>query len=183
MSPRNAEQTPVTSRPESVLDPAWEDALRAGQAEDGGAGSVEAELAVIHLLRHARAPEPLAPDTQGRLWRAEIAPQISPVPWWRRRWLWGVVPVAATAALLVVVLRPGVDEMTGEGEATVAAAPAQAAEGKLIAAAPSPARALADQFDRLEGDARRELGGRVDRGRGVMRAQLLAMATTAGDKP
>ncbi len=186
MSPRNAEQTPVTSRPESVLDPAWEGALRAGQAEDGGAGSVEAELAVIHLLRHARAPEPLAPDALDRLWRAEIAPQITPVPWWRRRWLWGVVPVAATAALLVVVLRPGADGVTNNGEATVAAAPtATAAEAKkmIAAAAPSPARALADQFDRLEGDARRELGGRVDRGRGVMRAQLLAMATTAGDKP
>ena len=180
MSPRNAEQTPVTSRPESVLDPAWEDALRAGQAEEGGAGSVEAELAVIRLLRHARAPEPLAPEALDRLWRDQIAPQITPAPWWRRRWLWGVVPVAATAALLVVVLRGDPNDAP---RVAITATPAAAPTATLAAAAPSPARALERQFAELEGDARRELGGRVERGRGVMRAQLLAMATTAGDKP
>lgn len=173
MSPRNAEHTSVPSRPESesVLDPAWEDALRAGQAEDGGEGSVDAELAVIHLLRHARAVEPLAPAALDRIWRSEIAPQITPVPWWRRRWLWGVVPVAATAALLVVVLRgpgdqPGVD--------------AAATSPTLIAAAAPPAStasALERQFAQLEGEARRELGGNVERGRGVLRSQLLAQAS------
>ena len=176
MSPRNAEHTPVPSRrSESVLDPGWEDALRAGQAEDGGAGSVDAELAVLHLFRHARAVEPLAPEAQDHLWRAGIAPQITPVPWWRRRWLWGVVPVAATAALLVVVLR---DPATDIG-ADAARSPT------LIAAAspaPSSASALERQFAQLEGDARRELGGNVDRGRGVLRSQLLAMASK-GDTP
>lgn len=180
MSPRNAEHTPVPNRPEpeSVLDPAWEDALRAGQAEDGGEGSVDAELAVIHLFRHARAVEPLAPAALDQIWAREIAPRITPVPWWRRRWLWGVVPVAATAALLVVVLRGSGDELAAEGAA---------ASPTLIAAAKSStptstASALEQQFAQLEGDARRELGGNVDRGRGVLRSQLLAMASK-GDTP
>ena len=180
MSPRNAEHTPVPSQPESVLGPSWEDALRAGQAEDGGSGSVDAELAVLHLLRHARAVEPLAPEALDRLWSAQIAPQITPVPWWRRRWLWGVVPVAATAALLVVVLRDSPDAATHDAGA--AADRGQAAGAPRIAstAAPSPASALEQQFAQLEGDARRELGGNVDRGRGVLRSQLLAMASKGG---
>ena len=179
MSSRNAQPTPDTSRTESVLDPAWEDALRAGQTEDGGAGSVDAELSVIHLLRHARAPEALTPASLDRVWSVEIAPTISPLPWWKRRWLWGVVPAAATAALLIVVLREGSDDRTLVAASTPAAAP----DGALVAAAtPSSARALEQQFAQLEGDARRDLGGRVDRGRGVMRSQLLAQAS-AGDKP
>jgi len=177
MSPRNAEHTPIPSRPESesFLDPAWEDALRAGQAEDGEQGSVDAELAIVHLFRHARAVEPLAPAALDRIWRAEIAPQITPVPWWRRRWLWGVVPVAATAALLVVVLRDPAADISADA----------ARSPTLIAAAspaPSSASALERQFAQLEGDARRELGGNVDRGRGVLRSQLLAMASK-GDTP
>lgn len=149
------------SRPGSVLDSAWEDALRTGQTEDGGAGSVEAELAVVHLLRHARAVEPLAPADLDRLWREGVAPVITPVPWWRRRWLWGLAPVAATAALLVVVLR-GDDP----GQAPQMASTTQA----------SPARALALQFTQLEADARRDLDTRVDQGRGTLRAELLRAA-------
>jgi hypothetical protein len=175
MSPRNAEHTvPNNPESESVLDPAWEDALRAGQAEDGEQGSVDAELAIVHLFRHARAVEPLAPAALDKIWRAEIAPQITPVPWWRRRWLWGVVPVAATAALLVVVLRDPADEAGKASTAMIATA--------LPASTPSTASALERQFAQLEGDARRELGGNVDRGRGVLRSQLLAMASK-GDAP
>ncbi len=176
MSPRNAEHTPVPSRPESVLDPGWEDALRAGQAEDGGVGSVDAELAVLHLFRHARAVEPLAPEALDQLWRTEIAPQITPVPWWRRRWLWGVVPVAATAALLVVVLRDPAHDTSAS------AADTATSTALIAAAAPSSASALERQFAQLEGDARRELGGSVDRGRGLLRSQLLASASK-GDAP
>lgn len=180
MSSPTAQPTPDTTRTGSVLDPAWEDALRAGQTEDGGtAGSVDAELAVIYLLRHARAPEALMPAALDRLWSVEIVPAISPLPWWKRRWLWGVVPAAATAALLIVVLRDG----SGDRAVVAASAPAATPGGTLVAAAtPSSARALEQQFARLEGDARRDLGGRVDRGRGVMRSQLLAQAS-AGDKP
>jgi hypothetical protein len=177
MSPRNAEQTPSKPRTDSILDPAWEDALRAGQAEDGGAGSVEDELAVIHLLRHARAPEPIDPAALDRLWSAEIAPAITPVAWWRRRWLWGVAPLAATAALLIVVLRGDDGEPTHVAQATTQAA----GEGLLIADAAPSARALELQFAQLEDDARRDLDGDVDRGRGVMRSQLLATAN--GDEP
>lgn len=176
MSPRNLEQQPVKSRPTGVLDPAWEDELRAGQAEDGGAGSVDAELGVIHLLRHARAVEPLDPAALDRLWSAEIAPAIAPLPWWRRRWMWGVVPAAATAALLIVVLRDGSEQTD-----LASRAPARA-EAMVAEASRSPAAALAQQFAQLEGDARRELGDNVDRGRGVLRSELLAMART-GDAP
>ncbi len=181
---RNAEPTP-NPRPAdnagsgSVLDPAWEDALRTAQAEEGESGSVDAELAVIRLLRHARAPEALAPADLERLWSTQLAPAITPLPWWRRRWLWGVLPACATAALLIVVLRerPDDPEMTASrpagGDTLVAAA---------TAAPISSARALEQQFAQLEGDARRELGGDVDRGRGVLRSQLLARAS-AGDQP
>lgn len=164
---RNAEQIerPDDERPGSVLTPDWEDALRAGQAEDGEAGSVDAELAVIHLLRHARAPEALAPADLDRVWREQLAPAISPVPWWRRKWLWGVVPAAATAALLVVVLRGGDDP-----------APQVAA-----ATSKSPAQALARQFEQLEADARHDLDTRVDEDRGTLRSELLTLAH--GDRP
>jgi len=181
MSSHNAKPTPDSERTESILDPAWEDALRAGQAEEGEAGSVDAELAVIHLLRHARAPEPLDPAALDRLWSSEIAPQITPLPFWRRRWLWGVVPAAATAALLIVVLRGDSDEKSLVADSSTAAAAAPG-DTRIAAAAPSSARALEQQFAQLEGDARRDLGVRVDRGRGVMRSQLLAVAS-AGDKP
>lgn len=159
---RNAEQMPGAdpSRPGSVLDSGWEDELRAGQTEDGGAGSVEAELAVVHLLRHARAIEPLAASDLDRVWSEQIAPTITPVPWWRRRWLWGLAPVAATAALLVVVLR-------GDGDS----APQMATAHK------TPAQALASQFQQLEADARRDLDDRVDTDRGTLRAELLKLAT------
>lgn len=164
---RNAEQTerPDDERPGSVLTPDWEDALRAGQAEDGEAGSVEAELAVIHLLRHARAPEALAPADLDRVWREQISPTITPAPWWRRKWLWGVVPAAATAALLVVVLR-GDDPAPQMAAATTAK---------------SPAQALARQFEQLEADARQDLDTRVDEDRGTLRSELLALAH--GDQP
>ncbi len=161
MSPSaNHTREPVDERAGSVLRPEWEDALRAGQSEDGGAGSVEAELAVIHLLRHARAPE-AAPDLD-RLWSGQISPAITPVAWWRRRWLWGVVPAAATAALLVVVLR-GDDPQT---------APQMAAATQA-----SPARALAQQFKQLELAAREDLDTRVDQDRGTLRGELLSLAT------
>jgi hypothetical protein len=156
---RNAEQT-NDEQPGSVLTPDWEDALRAGQAEDGEAGSVEAELAVIHLLRHARAPEALAPADLDRVWHEQISPSITPTPWWRRKWLWGVVPAAATAALLVVVLR-GPDEAPQMASATAA----------------SPASALAKQFEQLEADARRDLDTRVESDRGTLRSELLTHAT------
>lgn len=159
---RNAEQTdgPDDERAGSVLTPDWEDALRAGQTEDGEAGSVDAELAVIHLLRHARSPEPLISADLDRMWREQISPAIAPVPWWRRKWLWGVVPAAATAALLVVVMQRS-DE------------PPQVASA---AAKASPSSALARQFEQLEHAARHDLDDRVDADRGTLRGALLSHA-------
>ncbi|HEY8375223.1 MAG TPA: hypothetical protein VIK91_01990 [Nannocystis sp.] len=150
-----------------VLDPAWEDELRRGQEAAGEVGSIEPELAIVRLFRHARAPEELAPGELDALWAGEIAPAITPTPWWRRKWLWGAVPAMAAAAALLVVIR----SPEGEREAPQVAA----------ASAPSAARILAQQFAQLEADARRELDARVDDDRGLLRQDLLAMSL--GAKP
>ncbi|MFY0537357.1 hypothetical protein [Nannocystis pusilla] len=75
-----------------VLDPAWEDELRRGQEAEGEAGSIEDELAIVRLLRHARAPEALTAGELDKLWSGELAPALTPTPWWRRRWLWAPCP-------------------------------------------------------------------------------------------
>ncbi len=187
MSDHTTKPTSAKDSQRSVLDPAWEDCLRAGQAEDGEAGSVEAELAVVHLLRHARAAEPLTPQALDQLWSTQLLPQISPRPWWRRSWVWGLVPTLAAAAVLVVITLPKPQPLAEEDAAPAVAARSRP-EGTAIAAATStptasPAQALARQFAQLEGDARRDLGIDVERGRGVLRTQLLASAHAAGDTP
>lgn len=173
-----------TSRPDSpgasprvggVLDPAWEDALRRGQEAEGEVGSIEPELAIVRLFRHARAPEELAPADLDALWAGELAPAFAPTPWWRRKWLWGALPALATAAVVLVIVRgPGDDASAPRVAARAESAPAPAA-------APSPARVLAQQFAQLEADARRDLDATVDDDRGVLRHDLLAMSL--GDKP
>ncbi|WAS93798.1 hypothetical protein [Nannocystis punicea] len=159
-----------------VLDPAWEDELRRGQEAEGEAGSIEDELAIVHLLRHARAPEALTAGELDKLWSGELAPALTPTPWWRRRWLWGAVPAVATAAVVLVVIR-GPESMPAPASkvATAESATATAAPG------PSTSQLLAQQFAQLEHDARRDLDARVDDDRGVLRHDLLAMSL--GDKP
>jgi hypothetical protein len=158
-------------RPGGVLDPKWEDALRAGQDAEGGAGSVEAELAVAHLLRHARAPEVLGEQALASVWE-QLESQLEsarPSPWWRRGWvLWGgTVATAAAAAAILVIVWPG-------GSAQGPADP------QPLVAAKSPAQTLERQFELLAPAARAQLGRTVDASRGSMRGDLLGLATNAG---
>lgn len=158
--------------PGGVLDPAWEDALRSAQEVEGGAGSVEAELGIVHLLRHARAPERVGDDALASVW-AEIESELAearPLPWWRRGWvvLGGTVAAAAAAAAILVVVWPG-PEGPGEGEPRVA-------RGE------SPAATLERQFELLAPAARAELGRTVEASRGSMRHELLGLATGSAGK-
>ncbi len=156
----------TSSTPRNVLDPTWEDALRAGQEQEGEAGSLERELAVLHLLRHARAAESMPETTLNELW-TELEGQITEVPWWRRKWvLWGA-PVAAAAAVLLVVFT-GTGPTTPDIHATSQSPAAGESAGTAIL--------LEQQFSQLEPGARQVLAGRVDQSRGQMRGELLALA-------
>jgi hypothetical protein len=162
-----------TRGPPTVLDPKWEDVLRAGQEADGGAGSVDAELGVLHLLRHARAPEPLGEEALASVWDAidsELA-QAEPMPWWRRGWVIfaGTCATAVAAAAVLVVVWPGADEQSRSDE-------------PLVARAESPAATLERQFELLAPAARAELDRTVDASRTSMRGQLLGDVTGSSGK-
>jgi hypothetical protein len=92
----------------------WEEILRRGRDEDAGeevAGSVESDLAYIHLMRHARRPEAMSDDDLDRVWR-EVDGAIAPerVPFWKRSWVRALMPVAGVAAaVLFVVVQSGDD--------------------------------------------------------------------------
>lgn len=178
---------PKASPPRQVLDPAWEDELRAGQEQEGEAGSLDAELAVLHLLRHARGPEPLAAAELDRLW-TELEPVVAPRPWWRRAWVFVAAPALAGAAALALVIASDSADTSATGGAPGPALVAQraAAESAGPTTEPLPAapvalggatsRLLEQHFALLEPAARRQLDDRIDRDRARLRGDLLAIA-------
>lgn len=155
----------------AVLDPSWEEALVAGQEAEGESGSVEDELAILHLLRHAAAPEVLGAVARDRVW-SEVDAGIEaerPAPWWKLGWIRWVSVAAVSAAALTLVIVAWPDE----------GAPTRP-DPKAIASAEGTSALLQAQFDMLEPRARREVQTRVEQGRASMRAELLARAVQTG---
>jgi hypothetical protein len=87
----------------SVLDPEWEDALIHGQEEAGEHGDLDADLAMLHLMRHSREPEALSGAQLDEIWSA-VEAEVAPLPWWRRRLMWWATPVAVSAAVAIVAI-------------------------------------------------------------------------------
>jgi len=196
MSEEPKERTPRDPAPRQVLDPAWEDELRAGQEQDGGAGSVDEELAALHLLRHLREPETLDPGELDAIWRS-MEPQLRPKSWWQRAWFFVGAPALASAAAILLVLGTPSSEVGSEGSqvadvsapASSGLAPQGAVQTVTPASSPSPspspdaaltasasALVLEQNFAALEPSARRKLAGRVDHHRAQARGDLLARA-------
>ncbi|MEM6995521.1 MAG: hypothetical protein AAF721_33735 [Myxococcota bacterium] len=158
----------------------WEDALRAGQREEGNAGSVDAELAVVHLLRHAAQPHGLAEGRLDAIW-ADVDPAgagapvsadgASAEPWWKRPWSWigGTAVAAAAAAVVLVVVIPKGPAPEGDPEVATAASPTRATQAELIE----------QQFALLAPGARKQVIAEVDESRDTLRGDLLADAVAA----
>lgn len=173
-----ADDTTATEpRRGAVLDPSWEVALRSAQAAEGEQGSVEDELAVIHLLRHARAPQPLDDDAFERVWGdldgdlRHAAGASGWRAWLRRPWLLGssaALAAAAAAVLVVVWSGPGPQPPPSE---RIAGHQPPAAEGHADMAATIEA-----QFAMLEPGARAQVERSIDEGRSRLRGELLAAA-------
>lgn len=165
----------MSEKEPGVLSPDWEDALRAGQAAEGERGSVEAELAVVHLFRHAAGPETLEPDALEAVW-SQTAEQIEAesgfTPWWRRMLDWrvgmGAAVAAAAVAVLVLSLRP---EPTSQPPVD-AVATASGAAGMSAT--------LQTQFDLLAPQAREAVADDVDLGRAAVRERMLSSLKPGG---
>jgi hypothetical protein len=171
-----ADDTSATEpRRAAVLDPHWEVALRSGQAAEGEQGSVEDELAVIHLLRHARSAQPLDDAALDRvLGQIEHAsrPTSGWRAWLRQPWLLGGAAAAAAAAVLVVVVVSDPATPTNGGQVAVRD-PVPATESGELAAT------IEAQFAMLEPGARAEVARDIDAGRSSLRGELVAAAIRA----
>ena len=90
-----------TPPPRGVIDDAWEQELTAGQEAVGEHGDLEADLAVLHLLRHARAPEVLGDEAlEEVLEQLKEASAPASTAWWRRGLVrWVAVPLSAPIEL------------------------------------------------------------------------------------
>lgn len=165
----------------AVLDPQWEVALRAGQEAEGEQGSVEDELAIVHLLRHARAPQPLDDAALDRVW-GDLDAALDETPaasgwraWLRRPWLvlgTAGVATAAAAVLVLVWASPG-DGPTEVEPETIAQVESPAADPGAMAAT------IEAQFAMLEPGARAKVERSVDAGRSDLRGELVASAIEA----
>lgn len=171
----------MSEKQKGVLDPHWEDALRAGQESEGARGSVEAELAVVHLFRHAAGPETLEPEAARAVW-SEVAEQLEAesgfTPWWRRMFDWrvGVGVAVAAAAAAVVVISTGPETVPEPHPEAVA----------QLGGADGMSVTLQAQFDLLAPQARAYIGSEVDESRGSLREDLLASlkpSSTMGGAP
>jgi hypothetical protein len=167
------------TRPGAVLDPSWEVALRSAQEAEGEQGSVEDELAVIHLLRHARAPQPLDDAAFDRVWGdvdgslADAAASSGWRGWLRRPWLLGSsAALAAAAAAVLVVVWSGPGPQPDPGERIASQRPSTTPDRADLAAT------IEAQFAMLEPGARAEVERSVDEGRSSLRGELLAAAIT-----
>ncbi len=178
-----ADDTPATEASRGpVLDPQWEVALRLGQEAEGEQGSVEDELAVLHLLRHARAPQPLDDAAFDRVWgEVDDARRASATTGWRawvrKPWLLGGAAVAAAAAVLVVVV------VTGPEQPGISVPGERIAQRDALPEGPGGMAATIEaQFAMLEPGARAQVERSIDEGRSSLRDELVATAIhTSGD--
>lgn len=174
-------KTASEPRPAVVLDPEWEVELRAGQEAEGEQGSVEDELAIVHLLRHARAPHDLDDARFDSVWEqldGELDAQAAATGWraWLRRpWAWvGAASMAAAAAAVVVVVSPGPgpDDDSAPTIASATTTTTPEAKGSMAAT-------IEAQFQMLEPGARSAVRRSVDAGRDDLRGELVAEALRA----
>jgi hypothetical protein len=178
-----------TTPPRGVIDDAWEQELTAGQEAAGEHGDLEADLAMLHLLRHARAPEVLGDEAlEEVLEQLKEASAPASTAWWRRRLVrWVAVPACAGLAVVLFV-RPGAEDRetvaTSSAQAERAAKEAAPLAGSATtAAAPARRRATAakpyeQQFAALERDARASLRDAVVKSRSRARHEWLASLGT-----
>jgi len=173
-----------------VVDDGWERELTAGQEAAGEHGDLDADLAMLHLLRHARAPEALGEDAlEEVLGQVRAASAPASTPWWRHRLVrWVAVPACAGLAVALIV-RPGEGDRAtvaataadAEHAATESAAKEPTASPGVFAEATPPAREGAPaakpyelQFAALEGEARASLRDAVLNSRTEARHEWLA---------